>query len=251
MKISRAALAFVPAFVLAAKLLLHCLPAHATSFDCNKGRSIPEQLICHQPALSSLDDQLGKLYWQARRNVANPRAFRADSDSKWAWREAHCSDEACLKSWYLGRIAELQQLLANLPHATPPGAPEDDPAAPVHPLTRDPERRALAQGAPVELNQPDTAAHVAEAEQADELTDKRKDKRTNRRSNANAANQTGAAASTLAMQCTAADPGIALHEQCATVLKEDARWQYPAHGGDWFCGVANLTQTSAAPVVEQ
>jgi uncharacterized protein len=39
--------------VLASLLLTH-LPAHATSFDCNKGRSITEQLICHRADLSKL-----------------------------------------------------------------------------------------------------------------------------------------------------------------------------------------------------
>ena len=64
----------------ASLLLVHSL-VHATSFDCSKGRSVTEQMICHHADLSKLDDQLGKLYWQARRRVSNPKAFRADSDS--------------------------------------------------------------------------------------------------------------------------------------------------------------------------
>ena len=204
MKISRTAIF--------ASLLLNHLPAHATSFDCTRGRSVPEQLICHRADLSSLDDQLGKLYWQARRTVANPKAFRADSDSKWAWREANCSDEACLKSWYTGRIEELQRLLASLQQG-PAAQPDkqDDPAAPLHELTRDPERRALAHA------QPDATP----------------------------------SGTTVALQCTSADPGINLHEQCATVLKQDARWQYPPHSSDWFCGLANVAQSPAEPVAEQ
>ena len=137
-----------------ASLLLNHLPAHATSFDCTRGRSVPEQLICHRADLSGLDDQLGKLYWQARRAVANPKAFRADSDSKWAWREANCADEACLKTWYAGRIEELQRLLASLRQgpAAEPSKPaesvEPDPAPRLHELSRDPERRGLAHVQP-------------------------------------------------------------------------------------------------------
>jgi uncharacterized protein len=198
--------------VLFVSLLFNHAAAHATSFDCNKGRSIPEQLICHTVDLSKLDDQLGKLYWQARRRVDNPKAFRADSDSKWAWREANCRDEACLKTWYSGRIEELQQLLASLPtgaRAAPaPVSPTPDTAGaseptvpPLRALPVDPGRRALAS-----VSDPTAAP----------------------------------------LQCTAAEPGIALREQCSTVLKQDARWQYPPRPGDWFCGVATLAQTPAA-----
>ena len=105
-----------------ASLLLNHLPAHATSFDCTRGRSVPEQLICHRADLSSLDDQLGKLYRQARRAVANPMAFRADSDSKWAWREENCRDVACLTDWYTMRIEEIREQL----HTPSP----DEPRAP-------------------------------------------------------------------------------------------------------------------------
>jgi uncharacterized protein len=90
------------------------LVAHATSFDCNIGRSATEKLICHNETLSKLDDELGKLYWTARRAVADKRSFRADSDAKWTWRETHCTDEACLATWYSGRIEELQQMVDDL-----------------------------------------------------------------------------------------------------------------------------------------
>ena len=90
------------------------LAAHATSFNCNIGRSATEQMICHDPDLSKLDDELGKLYWKARRAVPDKRSFRADSDTKWMWRETHCADQACLTTWYSGRIGELQQLVDDL-----------------------------------------------------------------------------------------------------------------------------------------
>ena len=174
--------------------------------------------------LSSLDDQLGKLYWQARRAVANPKAFRADSDSKWAWREANCSDEACLRTWYTGRIEELQRLLASLPsgkRAEPsqPSGPSAPSAPALRELPLDVGRRAFADD--------DTGAR--------------------RRRLASEP----AAVSATTLQCTAADPGLVLHDQCTTVLKQDAHWHYPPRPGDWFCGVATLAQTPPAAPTQQ
>jgi uncharacterized protein len=203
--------------VLFASLLFSHAAARATSFDCNKGRSIPEQLICHTVDLSKLDDQLGKLYWQARRRIDNPKAFRADSDSKWAWREANCHDEACLKTWYSGRIEELQQLLASLPTG------------------------ARAAPASVSLT-PDTAGTAGTAGASEPAVPSLRALPVDvgRRALAGVSEPTGP------LQCTAAEPGIDLREQCSTVLKQDARWQYPPRPGDWFCGVATLAQTPAA-----
>jgi uncharacterized protein len=96
------------------------LVAHATSFDCNLGRSATEKLICHNEHLSKLDDELGKLYWKARRAVTDKRSFRADSDAKWTWRETHCTDETCLTTWYSGRIGELQQMVDGLQSISKP-----------------------------------------------------------------------------------------------------------------------------------
>ncbi|WP_233848369.1 lysozyme inhibitor LprI family protein [Paraburkholderia sp. HD33-4] len=100
--------------LLIAGLLLAHPYANATSFDCQRGRSPTERMICGDSALSTLDDTLGQLYWKARRRVAQRRAFIDDSDSKWAWREANCRDAACLRTWYATRIDELQRLLASL-----------------------------------------------------------------------------------------------------------------------------------------
>ncbi|APA84423.1 hypothetical protein BJG93_02715 [Paraburkholderia sprentiae WSM5005] len=99
--------------LLIAGLLLAHSYANATSFDCQRGRSPTERMICGDAALSTLDDTLGELYWKARRRVAQRRAFIDDSDSKWAWREANCRDAACLRTWYATRIDELQRLLAS------------------------------------------------------------------------------------------------------------------------------------------
>jgi uncharacterized protein len=183
-------------FLIAGLMLVH-LPAHATSFDCNRGRSLAEQMICHDPALSKLDDTLGQLYWKARRRVIDRRAFLSDSDNKWVWREANCRDAACLGTWYATRIEELQRLIdsmraggsaASSMPATPPaaGGPTEQ------------RNRQLAAAPPIEPAR---------------------------------------------LQCTAADPGPIINEQCSTVLRQTSSgWRYPPHSGDWFCGVAMLEQ---------
>lgn len=185
---------------LIAALMLACLPAHATSFDCNKGRSLTEKMICNDPALSKLDDTLGQLYWKARRRVVNRRVFLNDSDSKWAWREANCRDAACLGTWYATRIAELQQLIESMQAGTSlsPATP-DTPNTPAEP---DRQRKLRAAPAP--------------------------------------------AIETAMRQCTAANPGIVVNEQCSTVIRQNSsQWKYQPRGGDWFCGVAMLGPTAA------
>lgn len=174
--------------LIATLMLAHPL-VHAASFDCNRGRSLTEKMICHDPALSKLDDTLGQLYWKARRRVADRRAFLTDSDSKWAWREANCRDATCLGTWYATRIEELQALVESLRAGTkPPSVTPAEPDAPVRPLTAPMQSESMAL-----------------------------------------------------LQCTAANPGIVVNEQCSAVLKETgSQWKSRPHDGDWFCGVATL-----------
>lgn len=179
--------------LLIAGLMLAHPSAHATSFDCHRGRSLTEQMICNDPALSKLDDTLGQLYWKARRRVINRRAFFDDSDSKWAWREANCRDAACLGTWYSTRIEELRRLIESMQTATPLAAS----AAPAVPARSDSGRK------------PSIAATHA--------------------------------AGTPLLQCTAANPGPVVNEQCSTVIRQTGnQWKYNLQGGDWFCGVAML-----------
>jgi uncharacterized protein len=105
-------------YALLGSMLLETISAHAVSFDCQKGRSAVEQMICRDSALSALDDQLGQLFRAARRQTSSRRALIADSDSKWLWREQNCRDASCVQRWYLGRIDELKALLTQ--SAQPP-----------------------------------------------------------------------------------------------------------------------------------
>jgi len=133
--------------LLIAALLLAHPPAHATSFNCNRGRSPTERMICNDPALSKLDDTLGQLYWKARRQVINRRAFLNDSDTKWVWREANCRDVACLGTWYATRIGELQRLIENMQAGTPRAlAAPADPGTPRKPIAPPVQQTVVAMG---------------------------------------------------------------------------------------------------------
>ncbi|OWY30619.1 lysozyme inhibitor LprI family protein [Herbaspirillum robiniae] len=95
---------------LAAQCLIASAPLFAASFDCARAGSANEKTICADPELSALDDRLGKAYRQARLRAADRRAFSADSDKQWRWREQNCHDRACLLDWYRRREGELQAL---------------------------------------------------------------------------------------------------------------------------------------------
>jgi uncharacterized protein len=112
--------------LLAALGLLAAANAHATSFNCAKAHSTAETLICHDDNLSRADDELGKLFRLAQKQAADRRAYRRNSDSKWAWREENCKDIACLSDWYSTRIEEIREQLHK-------PSPDEQRARPVDP----------------------------------------------------------------------------------------------------------------------
>jgi uncharacterized protein len=83
----------------------------AASFDCGKASSTSEKLICADTTLSRMDEELAALYRQARIVAPNKESFSAETLKQWRWREANCSDEACLMRWYADRKAALMQFV--------------------------------------------------------------------------------------------------------------------------------------------
>ncbi|ASL45480.1 hypothetical protein bAD24_I18570 [Burkholderia sp. AD24] len=242
---------------LTAALMLVSLSAHATSFDCNKGRSPTERMICDDPALSTLDDTLGQLYWKARRRIVNRRAFLNDSDSKWAWREANCRDAVCLSRWYATRIEELQRLNASLQTGTQPdlksmaaSAMKIAPAAASASGASGASGASSASGASgasgaaTAAIAASTSSAVTAAAAAASTTPPTAADTPLKPSLASAPTT-----ATTMRQCTAANPGIVVNDQCATVLREHgSRWKYTPHGSDWFCGVATLEPAAPTEV---
>nr|WKF61985.1 hypothetical protein HUO10_006517 [Paraburkholderia busanensis] len=81
--------------------------ASAASFKCTGKLSASEKIVCHDPALSALDDRLAVSWQRAKDTTLDAAALEAARTHQWLWRQHHCSDKACVKGWYERRIAEL------------------------------------------------------------------------------------------------------------------------------------------------
>lgn len=122
-------------------------PAQGASFDCQKATTATELLICSDPELSKLDEELGKAY-HAIRNTLGPTAKDEIRDTQRMWLKywpSACSlggqaplDVNCAKEKYRGRISEL---------TTQPGFFNN---AELYPLTR---HRTFAAQSPFDENE--------------------------------------------------------------------------------------------------
>jgi len=92
---------------------------HAASFDCAKARSRGEILICSDPELSALDDELAKIYAKAKALAPSLSEFKAHSEREWKRRETTCFDKPCLLAWYAQRREQLLSIV-NAQTSTPP-----------------------------------------------------------------------------------------------------------------------------------
>ncbi len=109
--------------------------SHAASFDCAKAASRAEILICSDPALSMLDEELSVLHRRARAAASDPAGFTKESRSEWRRRESLCQDRDCLLGWYAHRreqllkgIARSQPLpAAAIERSSPPSAMAEFP----------------------------------------------------------------------------------------------------------------------------
>lgn len=81
---------------------------HGASFDCTEANSKTEKLICQDPALTALDEQLAVSYRRALLHADDPSAFRKEQRA-WLQTRNACSEAACLKALYAKRIADLDR----------------------------------------------------------------------------------------------------------------------------------------------
>jgi uncharacterized protein len=116
--------------------LLLAVPAAASaaSFNCSKATIATDQLICEDPQLSVMDDELAKLYRQAKAVAPDVAAFKKETNEEWR-RRKRCSDRDCLAIWYQHRTQQLKTLLqrAQSPEPSPMsvGSPTAQTPAPV------------------------------------------------------------------------------------------------------------------------
>ena len=86
------------------------VPARAASFDCAKANSEIEQLICAQPTLGALDEDLADAYSRARqRDPAGSSALRSEQRLWLRLVRDLCFDEVCLAHAQVRRIVGLEQ----------------------------------------------------------------------------------------------------------------------------------------------
>ena len=86
--------------------------ASAQSFDCKKAQTAVEKSVCANPQLATLDEHLGRYYSAARQALEGGAVSCLQSDqSQWLTSIRNiCKDDACLKTVYLNRLAELDAL---------------------------------------------------------------------------------------------------------------------------------------------
>jgi uncharacterized protein len=93
-------------------LLLAASSADAASFNCKaaSAKKCPEKAICNNTDLSSLDDQVGKLYSKWRVGLKTEDGIEAARDEQTYWlsvRDKCGCNEVCLIDAYDGRVQEL------------------------------------------------------------------------------------------------------------------------------------------------
>ena len=82
----------------------------AASFDCQRASTRLEVMICSDPTLSALDDQLDAGYKAADARHAVP-ALREEQRA-WLAQRARCADAACLGDMYRHRVVDLSAIAA-------------------------------------------------------------------------------------------------------------------------------------------
>lgn len=86
--------------------LTEVLSVQAASFDCAKAQSKVEDIICDNPEISKLDDELAIQYRAALRSPFQHDLLRK-KQQQWLSERDKCLDKACLKNAYETRTLEL------------------------------------------------------------------------------------------------------------------------------------------------
>jgi|GEM_PF-5406898 len=89
-------------------LLMITASAQAASFDCKKAQSKVEHLICDNPEISKLDEELSVAYkaaLQAKQQAVDIK----QAQKQWMKERNDCADAACVKTAYQNHLLVLQQ----------------------------------------------------------------------------------------------------------------------------------------------
>jgi uncharacterized protein len=85
--------------------------ARAATFDCNKASTFVEKVICSDSRLTSMDDQLGRLYKDALAASSNIAALKTEQKA-WLSSRNQCKDSDCIMKAYTDRISALSVMSA-------------------------------------------------------------------------------------------------------------------------------------------
>ena len=88
---------------LAAVLSVLALPAHAASFDCAKASTKVEHIICDNPDVSKLDEELAASYKAALQDQSKAESIK-QSQKQWIRKRNECANASCVKSIYKARL---------------------------------------------------------------------------------------------------------------------------------------------------
>lgn len=83
------------------------------SFDCARASSVTEHLICEDAELSAQDLRLFELYKHAKAMTPQLADFKQETKAAYLWREANCTDKACLLDWYAARKVVYSRVIAD------------------------------------------------------------------------------------------------------------------------------------------
>jgi uncharacterized protein len=106
---SRTCLSLVAPLLTTLALLMPC--AQAATFDCNKASNFVEKVICSDSRLTSMDDQLGRLYKDALATASDYEALKTEQKD-WLSSRNQCKDSDCIMRAYSDRISALSAMTA-------------------------------------------------------------------------------------------------------------------------------------------
>jgi uncharacterized protein len=88
-------------------IFMQCLPAMAVSFNCDLASTHVEHMICSDPVLSKLDDELASTYSMATKDAPRVPQIRSEQRA-WIAERNRCVTADCVAEAFHKRIAELR-----------------------------------------------------------------------------------------------------------------------------------------------
>ena len=82
------------------------ITVQAASFDCAKATTKIEKMICADPELSKLDEEMSKIYKTAQQDEKQAESIR-QTQKQWMKVRNSCTDAACVKRAYEMRLSSL------------------------------------------------------------------------------------------------------------------------------------------------